>query len=103
MFEEVQTFLIEAYDLDNEKALNNLKEQEFFGQFEFKLHQVVTSLDQTLSGTLQNPSRKNCGKVIIAAEEKKNSLDSMTAVIQFQGKLHENGQLFFIIWKKLDD
>jgi hypothetical protein len=45
------------------------------------LHQVVTSLDQTLSGILQNPSRKNCGKVIIAAEEKKNSLDSMTAVI----------------------
>jgi hypothetical protein len=38
MFEEVQTFVVEAYDMDNEKAQNNLKEQDFLGQFEFKLH-----------------------------------------------------------------
>jgi hypothetical protein len=31
MFEEVQTFLVEVYDMDNEKTQNNLKEQDFLG------------------------------------------------------------------------
>lgn len=43
---------MEAYDLDNPNALNNLKEQDYIGLFEFKLHQVVTSINQTLTAPL---------------------------------------------------
>jgi hypothetical protein len=31
MFEEVQTFLVEAYNMDNIKVQDNLKEQDFLG------------------------------------------------------------------------
>jgi hypothetical protein len=31
MFEEVQTFLVEAYNMDNIKVQDNLKEQDFRG------------------------------------------------------------------------
>lgn len=48
-FEETQTFLIEAYDMDDDKQPENIKAQEFIGSFEFQLHQVVTSKDQTLT------------------------------------------------------
>ena len=70
-FEEVQTFLVEAYDKDVSNEKINLKDQDFIGKFEFKLHEVVTSKDQTLTGLLQNPKLKNSGKIIINCEERK--------------------------------
>ena len=45
MFEENQTFLIEAYDMDDDKQPNNLKAQEYIGSVEFQLHQVVTAIN----------------------------------------------------------
>ena len=68
LFEEVQTFVIEAYDQDQKDEKLALKDQDFIGKFEFKLHEIVTSKDQTFTSQLQNPKRKNNGKITIACE-----------------------------------
>jgi len=85
-FEEQQFFLIEAYDMDDGNAPENLGAQEFIGTVEFQLHQVVTARDQTLQTPIVNPSRKNNGYLHITAEEKKLSAGD-TAVMRLQGKI----------------
>ena len=44
-FEEQQTFVIEAYDMDDDTKAENLSAQEYIGNLEFQLHQVVTAKD----------------------------------------------------------
>ena len=57
LFEETQTFLIEAYDMDDPDQANNLKAQEYIGSCEFQLHQVVTGVNQTLKQKIYNSTR----------------------------------------------
>ena len=71
LFEETQTFLIEAYDMDDPDQANNLKAQEYIGSCEFQLHQVVTGVNQTLKQRIYNSTRAQSGTARITAEEKK--------------------------------
>lgn len=49
---------------------------------------------------IQNPSRRNNGKLKIVAEEKKAGV-GQTASCKFQGEISDSGYLFFIVWKQL--
>lgn len=69
LFEESQVFLLQAWDMDDRSQENNLRAQEYIGEIEFQLHQVVTALDQQIEFELRNPARKKNGKVTITAEE----------------------------------
>jgi hypothetical protein len=100
-FEEQQTFLLEAYDLDDEKQPENLSAQELIGTLEFQLHQVVTSRDQTLLMPLVNSKRKNNGRVRVTGEEKKMSQKTEIVLLKLKGRLANSGSSFFIVWKNL--
>ena len=97
-FEETQTFLVEAYNMNDAGSADDLKKQEFIGAVEFQLHQVVTAKDQTMEAPIENPARKNNGKLKVVAEEKKQGA-SETAVIKLQGEISDSSYLFFIVWK----
>lgn len=43
MFEEQQNFVVEVFDADDPKNLNNLTIQEYIGSFQFTLGKVVSS------------------------------------------------------------
>ena len=100
-FEEQQTFLIEAYDMDDNNQPENLKAQEYIGKLEFQLHQVVTGRDQTLVAPLENSERKDNGKIKITGEEKKMSASNQLLLIQLKGNLQTRDYVFFILWKQL--
>jgi uncharacterized alpha/beta hydrolase family protein len=97
-FEETQTFLVEGYDMDDASKADDLSKQEYIGSVEFQLHQVVTARDQTIVVPIQNPSRKNNGRLKIVAEEKK-AIASETAIMKLQGEISDSSYLFFIVWK----
>ena len=44
-FEETQTFLIEVYNMNDGTQPENLQAQEYIGNLEYQLHQVVTARD----------------------------------------------------------
>lgn len=57
-FEETQTFKVEVYDVDDFSENAPLEKHDFIGDLEFKLHEVVTKMDQKLTKPLQNLKRK---------------------------------------------
>lgn len=58
-FEERQKLKIEVYDIDDFSANATLAAQDYIGELEFMLHEVVTAKDQTLSRPLINTSKQN--------------------------------------------
>ena len=56
-FEEVQSFRVVVYDADDQKHLDDLQKQEFIGEAEFKLADVVTAgkvLTKKLASSSEN-------------------------------------------------
>lgn len=67
LFEEQQTIKAEIYnEVDPAK---NFKDQLFVGEVEFKLHEVVTAKNQTLTQQMSNKK----GWLTVNAEESKKS------------------------------
>lgn len=62
-FEEVQTFRVAVYDADDQKHIDDLSKQEFIGEAEFKLADVVTA-GKVLTTTLSSSSE--CYKCVHA-------------------------------------
>lgn len=83
-FEETQHFKAEVYDVDDFSENAPLKNHDFIGNLEFKLHEVVTKVDQKLTKPLQNPKRKNNGQIVITADEKKEGSNDE---VEFQAEV----------------
>lgn len=78
-FEERQKFKIMVYDIDDFTKNASLHNQEFAGELQFMLHEIVTARNQTLKKPLvneQNPHRNN-GQIIVTAEERKGQQNEM--------------------------
>ncbi|XP_065898751.1 copine-9-like [Dysidea avara] len=76
-FEEVQTFRVAVYDADDQRHLDDLSKQEFIGEAEFKLADVVTA-GKVLTKTLASSIQKSCGFVNISGEEVEESKFDIT-------------------------
>ena len=88
--------------MDDANDPNNLNAQEYIGSVEFQMHQVVTSINQTYSAKVHNPSRKNNGTLHITGEEKQRTSGSQTAMVKLEGFItQETGPVFYIVWKFL--
>ena len=68
-FEEQQSFLLQAFDMEDKDQSHNLSAQQYIGQVEFHLHQVVTAVDQLYQAPIENKLRSKNGNVRIQAEE----------------------------------
>ena len=42
-FEEIQSFVVEVYDVDDATNLHDLRRQEFIGSHQFKLGNLISS------------------------------------------------------------
>ena len=67
-FEQNDRYKVEVYDSDDDKS-KNLSNHDFIGAYEFTLHEVVTSRDQSLTKPLTNPNRSKPGDITITGEE----------------------------------
>ncbi len=47
--------------MDDNTQEQNLNAQEYIGEVEFQLHQVVTARDQEITFEIQNPARRKNG------------------------------------------
>jgi len=90
LFEETQTFLVEAYDMDDADQPDNYKAQEYIGSVEFQLHQVVTARDQIFKAVIQNPTRSKNGTLFITGEEKKAIGAGQNASMKIRGEISES-------------
>eukprot|EP00290_Baffinella_frigidus_P038012 CAMPEP_0180313476 /NCGR_PEP_ID=MMETSP0988-20121125/31441_1 /TAXON_ID=697907 /ORGANISM="non described non described, Strain CCMP2293" /LENGTH=567 /DNA_ID=CAMNT_0022297901 /DNA_START=60 /DNA_END=1759 /DNA_ORIENTATION=+ len=72
MFEEVQNFRFQLYDIDNHKDHSKLEEQDFLGMLETTMGEIVGSRGSCLTKPLvgsKGPDGKKYGFVKILAEE----------------------------------
>ena len=97
-FEQVQMFVVEIYDMDDESAPNDLSKQDFIGSIEFVLGHIVSSQDQRV--LLPFKAVQGQPKLVITAEERKSSKGA-TALIKFTGDFQQSTEVFFIVWKEL--
>lgn len=97
-FEETQDFRIEAYDMDDESKPNDMSAHDYIGCLDFKLSQVVTGRDQTLTAKMQQ-APKGAPQVTITAENIKRG--GQTALLKFHGQFKTSSEVFYIIWKEL--
>jgi hypothetical protein len=103
-FEERQKFKVEVYDIDDFEKNAPLTKQDFVGDLEFMLHEVVTQKDQLLKKPLQNnknPSSKQNGLILITGEEK---LEHNNEVVEMEIEAsleHHDGPNFFVVQKLL--
>lgn len=51
-FEERQRFKLRVYDIDDFERVEDLTKQDFLGELDFMLHEVVTQRNQTLKRQL---------------------------------------------------
>ena len=73
-FEMEQRFIVEVYDVDDANNVNNLKNQEFIGHYEFVLGSLVSSRNQCVTGSIKNSikGKKNMNSTVtIHADEKR--------------------------------
>ena len=70
-FERREYYKVIIYDIDDFKNLDNFAGQDFVGELEFALHEVVTARDQTLIKSLENKDRASgkSGLIKIMGEE----------------------------------
>ena len=54
MFEEQQNFTCEVYDVDDATTIQNLKNQEFIGSFNFKLGNLCSARNQEMEGNINS-------------------------------------------------
>jgi len=98
-FEEQQNFLCEVYDVDDATNIQNLRNQEFIGSYNFKLGNLVAARNQELNQPIESSTRKNSGKIHIMADEKKDDYGKMqakfTVSAKFTSKMFDN--CFFTI------
>ncbi len=79
---------------------NNLEAHDFIGEYEFLLHEVVTSKNQQLKKPLVNAKQKgrNNGSIILTAEE---DINNQTEAINFEMRANlagsESDHVFFIL------
>ena len=97
MFEEQQIFLVEIYDADDPKNLNNLQAQEYIGSFQFTLGSVVSSKGQELSGNLKGEKSLPDTKVIIRGEEKKSNYGANEASFYIECQVQCSGMVFVTV------
>ena len=90
MFEQQQTFKIDIYDADDATQMHNLQKQELIGSVEFILGRLCASKDQEIELPINNPSRKNCGKIKIICEEKAPNYGKMQASFVCSARLNSN-------------
>ena len=70
-FEQVQKFVVEVYDMDDDSAPNDISKQDFIGSIEFVLGHIVSSPDQRVM--LPFKADQGQPKLLITAEERKSS------------------------------
>ncbi|MCJ8735883.1 hypothetical protein PDJAM_G00252600 [Pangasius djambal] len=80
-FEERQNLRFDLYDLDSKSE--NLSKHDFLGQMYCTLGEVVGSPGSRMERTLMGIPGKNCGTIIVKAEELGNCRES--AMLQFCG------------------
>lgn len=92
--------MVDVYDMDDETLPDS--QQEFVGSFEFQLHTVVTSLDQTVVADIKNAARGHNGKIKITGEEKNSESGNQSAIFNIDGLSQKSSaNLFLIVWKWL--
>ncbi|XP_017340153.1 copine-8 isoform X1 [Ictalurus punctatus] len=80
-FEERQNLRFDLYDLDSKSE--NLSKHDFLGQMYCTLGEVVGSTGSRMERTLMGIPGKNCGTIIVKAEELGNCRESV--LLQFCG------------------
>lgn len=91
-FEEIQPLRFLCYDVDNSSA--DLTKQDFIGEFQCKLADIVTAKQKTLSRPLKHPKHPNSkrGNITIIAEEVLQLTQQFT--FRFAGKHLDKKDLF---------
>lgn len=90
-FEERQNLRFDLYDVDSKSA--NLSKHDFLGQAYCALGEVVGSLGSRLERALGGvPGTKNCGTIIVKAEELTNCRESV--MMQFCGNKLDKKDFF---------
>ncbi len=83
-FEEVQTFVVRMYDVDSTMHTQsdrvNLESQDFLGEIEFKLAQVMGARGTTYRAAVVNKqhSARAMGHIVVHGEEIKNANAKVT-------------------------
>lgn len=102
-FEVRETYKVVIYDVDDFDNIQNFEGHDTIGYLEFTLHEVVTSIDQTLVMPLQNYNRPagKSGIIKITGEETKRidvtELNMLPQAI-FGG---QSGLNYFMIMKQI--
>eukprot|EP01022_Parablepharisma_sp_SALTPOND_P013369 TRINITY_DN1784_c0_g2_i1.p1 TRINITY_DN1784_c0_g2~~TRINITY_DN1784_c0_g2_i1.p1 ORF type:complete len:496 (-),score=36.33 TRINITY_DN1784_c0_g2_i1:4290-5777(-) len=76
---------IVLYDADDRSHLADLKKQEYIGEAEFMMHELMRAKAQTLKLDLKNEKGKKTGAVILQAEQLKERLSSNIAILNIEG------------------
>jgi hypothetical protein len=74
---------IKVYDADDRSNLNDLNKQEFIGEAEFYMHELIRAKDQNFKQQLTDKG-KNTGIVILKVEEIKERLSNNIAVLTIE-------------------
>ncbi|XP_063053858.1 copine-8 [Engraulis encrasicolus] len=90
-FEERQNLRFDLYDLDS-KSENLSKHKDFLGQAYCTLGEVVGSLGSRMERPLMGIPGKNCGTIIVTAEELSNCRESV--LLQFCGNKLDKKDFF---------
>eukprot|EP01022_Parablepharisma_sp_SALTPOND_P013375 TRINITY_DN1784_c0_g3_i2.p5 TRINITY_DN1784_c0_g3~~TRINITY_DN1784_c0_g3_i2.p5 ORF type:complete len:126 (-),score=8.20 TRINITY_DN1784_c0_g3_i2:1556-1933(-) len=89
---------IVLYDADDRSHLADLKKQEYIGEAEFMMHELMRAKAQTLKLDLKNEKGKKTGAVILQAEQLKERLSSNIAqivVMQYETHIKTGWQIQF--------
>lgn len=71
------------YDIDDFSENAPLNRQEYIGELEFMLHEIVTQKDQTLKRALNNAGKPNGnnGEIYITGEEQKEKNNEIAEIM----------------------
>ena len=88
---------VEVYDADDPSNIADLSKHDFVGRFSFHMAQLVSSMDQSISGVLEGGKRKKLGKVTINAEERKPDYGKFQCGFSLSLKTSKPGPVFFTL------
>ncbi|KAI0225535.1 Copine-8 [Lamellibrachia satsuma] len=89
-FEESQKLKFEIYDIDS--ASSKLTRQDFLGSMQCTLGEIVGAANNKLERNLSEHSAKNCGIIVVRAEELATCKEQIT--LQFDGQKLDKKDFF---------